>query len=293
MMAREKINSIAAIFREEKLEYAGKEAEAIVSYVLGRDMVSIIRDAPDLDLESEKRIDNCVMRRLKGEPLQYIMGFVDFLGQTFKVGRGVLIPRPETELLVLEAIQLFDKSLAKKKYGKGGTGIENERDILDLCTGSGCIGITLGTRFPNARIIATDASEEALCYARENACMSEIHNITFLKGNFFEPIGNGQFDLIVSNPPYIRSGDLGSLQKEIRDWEPVMALDGGPDGLDAYREIISRLGIHMRNDGLCLLEIGYDQADEVRSIAEENKMDIYFRKDMAGYDRIAVLHKSR
>ena len=202
-------------------------------------------------------------RRVTREPIQYILGSIDFLGLTIKVGHGVLIPRPETELLAEEAIRFSRKDTNPPfpPFSKGGQGgiTESEQSptllrFLDLCTGSGCLALALARAFPDALVYGTDSEEAAISYAEENARTNGIENVLFLKGSLFEPIEKhfavpGErpvFDIIVSNPPYIRRDDLKKLQPEVKDWEPIPALDGGEDGLDFYREIISGAGTYLR-----------------------------------------------
>jgi len=286
----EKIREVSDIFKKTGLEFPWKEAESICLHILGCDRVSALRDDPVISSEQGFAIDESVLRRLKGEPLQYITGTVEFMDLIFNVGKGVLIPRPETELLVLAAISMMEvNNDGGEKGKKPGVDGGMELNILDLCTGSGCIAITLGARFPGAKIIATDMSENALDYARKNAEGNNVSNVTFLQGDLFEHIDKEQFDLIISNPPYIRTGEIPLLQREIREWEPILALDGGADGLNVYRRIIEQLDRYLKHDGCCLLEIGYDQREDVDSFASEQGLTARFLKDMAGLDRIAVL----
>ena len=164
--------------------------------------------------------------------------------------------------------------------------------ILDLCTGSGCIALALAKAFPDARVYGTDMSADALGYAKENAGLNNIKNIIFLKGDLFKPVKDMQFDMIVSNPPYIRKDDMKLLQPEIRDWEPVAALDGGEDGLDYYRKIISGAGDYLKENGFLMLEIGMGQSDPIRKMAEdEGFANIQILKDYAGIDRIVKAQK--
>lgn len=290
MRLNEKIREVSEIFLKSGLEFPGKEAEEICLHILGSDRVSALREDPPVSPEHESAINDAVQRRVSGEPLQYITGTVEFMDLTFAVGKGVLIPRPETELLVLAAIRLMTGE-GKSDDVEKTTGVDSGEglSILDLCTGSGCIAVTLGARFPKAKIVATDMSEDALVYARKNAEKNDVSNIVFQQGDLFEHIDEERFDLIISNPPYIRSGEIPLLQREIREWEPLIALDGGTDGLNAYRRIIGQLGRYMKSERYCLLEIGFDQREDVGSIASEHGLTARFLKDMAGHDRIAVL----
>jgi release factor glutamine methyltransferase len=230
-----------------------------------------------------------VERRAKREPLQYILGYVEFLGLKIKVGRGVLIPRPETELLAEETI----KTVKRKLLGVRKTSPHSSRftslRFLDLCTGSGCLALSLAREFRDAQVYGTDTSATAIHYAQENAALNGIKNITFIKGSLFEPVKELTFDLIVSNPPYIRSNDIKDLQPEIKDWEPQDALNGGKDGLDYYRDIISAARNYLNEEGYLMLEVGINQADAIKGMAEDAGLkDIILIKDYAGIDRILI-----
>ena len=267
------------------IEDANREAEIIVSHCLGIDRTVLYRDNPVINKGQLEKIDKFLKRRSKREPLQYILGYVDFYGLKIKVGKGVLIPRPETELLAEEAIKIVKREALSVMR------------ILDLCTGSGCLALALAREFPDAKVYGTDTSENAIIYAKENAELNCINNVTFLEGNLFDPIAEliarypspVAFDLIVSNPPYIRRDDIKNLQLEIKDWEPVEALNGGEDGLDYYRAIIPGAKGYLKEGGYLILEIGAGQSREGRRIAEEaGFINISLIKDYAGIERIFV-----
>jgi release factor glutamine methyltransferase len=278
------------------IEDANRNAEIIVSRCLGTDRTVLYRDNPEIHEGQLEKIDKFLKRRSKREPLQYILGYVDFYGLKIKVGKGVLIPRPETELLAEEAIKIVRQKLNPPlpPFSKGGSG---GISILDLCTGSGCLALALAKEFPDAKVYGTDTSENAIRYAKENAELNCINNVTFLEGNLFDPIEElvtrhpspVTFDLIVSNPPYIRRDDIRNLQLEIKGWEPVEALDGGEDGLDYYRTIIPEANGYLKEGGYLILEIGADQSRGVRRIAEgAGFVNICLIKDYAGIERIFV-----
>ncbi|MGE5893825.1 MAG: peptide chain release factor N(5)-glutamine methyltransferase [bacterium] len=279
MNAQEELKQAADALRKKGIPFPEKEAAELIMHVLGVDRITLIRENPVIGREQSAAIDGCIERRLSGEPLQYIMGFVEFYGLKIRVGRGVLIPRPETELLVEEVLKAGRLNPVRKPL------------ILDMCTGSGCIALALAKHIPVARVFATDTSEKALEYAQRNALMNTIENVTFLRGNIYEPVQGMRFDLIVSNPPYIRNRDIPHLQEEIRSWEPLEALAGGEDGLDYYRTIIGSLNAYLREAGCCFLEIGYDQKEEIEALAGHHRLRAMFKKDMAGHDRIAILSK--
>ena len=265
----------------EYLEKAGiddafADSEILTFHAAGADRLAAYMDNPEITKGLRAKIRRLMARRAKGEPLQYIVGHVDFLGLTIHVGKGVLIPRPETELLAEEAI---------RSAGKGGT---PPPAILDLCTGSGCIALALAKALPEAEVYGTDVSKDALRFAKKNAGSNGIGNAAFFEGSLFSPLPGGKvFDLIVSNPPYIVSADIAGLQREIRDWEPLAALDGGKDGLVFYRKILGEAGRHLRPGGIVLCELGFGQSDMVRKIAELSGFGrITVTKDYAGIERI-------
>jgi release factor glutamine methyltransferase len=282
----------------ESLEKAGiadslEEAELLVLHAAGLERLRAYIDNPETDRKTSGRISRLIKRRALGEPVQYIIGKVEFLGLDIRVGKGVLIPRPETELLAEEAIKAV--STQQSACNKKNSLIKHQtsRSFLDLCTGSGCIALVLAKEFPDALVYATDISQRALKYAKENAGINGIKNITFLKGSLFEPLKKHlKFDLITANPPYIKKLDIPGLQREVRDWEPINALDGGPDGLDFYRQIFAPAPEYLRENGSILVELGFGQSEAVEEIAENNGFrNITVLKDFAGIDRILKAKK--
>jgi release factor glutamine methyltransferase len=275
-----KIREAREFLEKSGIDDAGREAELIISFCLGIDRVILYRDNPKISQEQILEIEGFLKRRSKREPLQYILGYTDFRGLRIKVAKGILIPRPETELLVEEAVKIISNFKIRN----------SKLMILDLCTGSGCIALALARKCPSAEVYGTDSSEVAIAYAKENAAINRIKNATFLRGNLFEPVRRpATFNLIVSNPPYIRKNDIKALQPEIRDWEPVEALDGGEDGLDYYRVIIPEARGFLKKDGFLMLELGIDQSEAVKRIAlDAGFMDISLKKDYAGIERILM-----
>ena len=215
-------------------------------------------------------------RRAAGEPLQYLTGLQEFMSLPFRVGPGVLVPRQDTELLVGTVINLC-------RERKGST------EILDIGTGSGCIAVCLAHYIPGCRVTAVDKMPDALAIASKNAIENGVADrIEFIRSDLFEAIAGRQFDVIVSNPPYIRTGDIGSLQKEVRCHEPLTALDGGIDGLDFYREIIGGAPGFLRDGGSLAFETGYDQAAEVAVLMADKFEQIRINKDLAGIERVVA-----
>jgi len=215
-----------------------------------------------------------VTRRARHEPLQYILGSQEFCGLEFEVTPDVLIPRYDTETLVEEAVARMPAS----------------RSILDIGVGSGCIAVALAKRLPNAMVTGTDISEPALAVARRNALRNGV-DVEFLAGSMFEPVGGRRFDLIVSNPPYIPSADIEGLQPEVRDYEPRGALDGGPDGLDAYRMLVPAVPACLNPGGRLLVEVGIGQAAPVLEMFGVNGFtELFSARDPAGIERVVGGH---
>ena len=201
------------------------------------------------------RLESMLDRRSAGEPVQYVLGSADFMGLKFAVNPSVLIPRQDTETLVEAA--LID---LRERGGKP--------TVLDLCTGSGCIGLSLASLAPNARVFLSDISPEALELARENMKALSV-KVQLRLGDLFAAVERDRFDLIASNPPYIPSGEMESLQKEVR-FEPRLALDGGADGLDYYRRITQGAAEHLNPGGALFMEVGVGEAGAVLALVKEN-----------------------
>lgn len=213
-----------------------------------------------------------VIDLINGKPIQYILNNQVFYGYNFYVDENVLIPQPDTECLVEEVINIAEKFSEKIK-------------ILDMCTGSGAIAISLRKNI-NATIFASDISDEALDIARKNTTINQTE-ITFIKSNMFENIKD-KFDIIVSNPPYIETDVIPILSEEVKN-EPKLALDGGKDGLDFYRILAKESGEYLNDNGILAVEIGYDQKEAVIKLFEENGfVNIYSKKDFGSNDRIII-----
>ncbi len=254
----ELLKDVNSILLQNKI-FEGSESEWIVSIILGKKRSEIYCDK----IVSPKYVEqvmNVVKERITGRPLWYCIGDTDFYGYTIKVDERVLIPRPETEELVAEALKCIDKG----------------KTVLDLCTGSGAIAIAI-KKESDAKVSAADISEDALNVARENAKLNEAE-IEFIHSNLFDAVSgenNRKFDVIVSNPPYIKTCDINSLQKEVREFEPILALDGGADGYDFYKKIISKVKDHLNENGVILFECGVGQApDIVKMFSGFSKIEI-------------------
>ena len=247
----------AKILREGGVENAMQEARYLLEDALGMDNVQLVTSYRNYACETcvETAFD-WAKRRASGEPLQYILGHTDFMGLDVKVAPGVLIPRPETEGLC----ELLAEEAKTRTAGTDGKAWPAR--VLDLCTGSGCIAAWAAHTFPEADVSAADLSEDALAIAREN-CSAYEHRpgqITLLQGDLFEVVARNRpqrqlFDVILSNPPYIPSATVDALEREVKDFEPRLALDGGPAGMDLVGRIIREAPDHLAAGGLLLMEI--------------------------------------
>lgn len=280
--AIEGLREISSVLELHGIEDAGKETEIILDH-LGIGRLALYRDNPVLSEPQMNALRKAAERRLRREPLQYIIGHVDFCGIRVMVGPGVLIPRPETELLVEEAVKTVTRNTLHVTTG------DHPLRILDLCTGSGCVALAIAKNCKNCAVVGIDLSDAALGYAEENAKMNNIDNVTFMKGDLYEPVGGSRFDLIVSNPPYIRRGDLEQLPAEIKDWEPAEALDGGHDGLGFYRTMLPQSANHLSEGGRLIVEIGQGEAEDIIGIARATSLRfISLKKDYSGIERIIL-----
>lgn len=221
-----------------------------------------------------------VQRRKDREPTAMILGEWDFMGLTFRLNKSTLIPEQDTEVLVETALEEL------KRRGPG----EAPLRILDLCTGSGCILLSLLHELRNADGLGTDLSEEALEAARENAVRLGLQERgTFRQGDLWEPVGDERFDLIVSNPPYVPTDVIPTLEPEVRCGEPYAALDGGEDGLVFYRRIMREAAGHLKPSGIIIVESGFDEAPQIAALMQEQKLrGIRTVKDYGGLDRVVL-----
>ena len=281
------LKSSTEYLEKARIEDAFADSEMLVLYAAGVDRLAAYMENPEISKVVLSKIRRLVRRRAKWEPVQYIVGHIEFLGLKIHVGKGVLIPRPETELMAEEAISaISNRQSAVSRKQKPG--IKQILRILDLCTGSGCIALALAKGFPEADVYGTDVSKTALRYAKKNALENSVENVTFLLGSLFSPLKTGIcFDLIVSNPPYVKRADIEGLQREIKEWEPLEALDGGVEGLDFYRRIFVGARGHLCKGGKIIVELGFGQAMDVESIAVGlGYKNIEVKKDYAGIERI-------
>jgi release factor glutamine methyltransferase len=254
------------------------DAEWLMSHVMGKERMELLLH-PNMEMKKEEQelFFRLLQRRIQGEPLQYILGTQEFMGLRFKVDRRVLIPRQDTETLVEEALRVMKRDWR-------GTG-----RILEIGTGSGAIAVSLAKLLPQSFVTAVDLSPGALSVAAANARSHGVDGrIAFLNCDFLRDSlsdDGERYHLLVSNPPYIPSGEIQGLQREVKDYEPRMALDGGEDGLLFYRVIKERAPSLLHKGGMLLLEVGYNQAEKVRDILSDTFHHIETIKDLAGIDR--------
>ena len=259
---------------------ARREAGSLLSFALRKDRTFLISHAEDrIEDAALRRFQETVERRAAGEPLQYITGVQDFFGREFRVTRDVLIPRPETELLVEAAVEVARPASL----------------ICDVGTGSGCIAITLLLEIGDARAVAVDKSPAAIEVAKLNAQnLSVLDRMVFGVSDCFDAVDRSdyQFDLVVSNPPYVAEGMLAGLQREVRDHEPLVALSPGPDGLSVIRRVIAEAPAFLKDDGHLIMEIGFDQGETVRELIEDEVWRLVeIKPDLQGIPRIVVLQR--
>lgn len=271
-------------FTNHKIAEPHLEAEVLLAHALGIKRIQIYtmhdRVLSEEELAAFKKL---ILRRIKMEPTAYIIGYRPFMSLDFDVTSDVLIPRPETEILVEEAIGLIKQS-------------EKEPvSVLDLGTGSGAIAVSIAKYCANTSILATDISKPAIEIAKSNAKKHGVTDkITFLAGDLFSPVGKTlKFDIIVSNPPYITASEIEALQPEISKYEPVRALDGGPDGLAYYRKIAAQAPAYLSEKGALLLEIGAGQSESVAEMIRTTGVFPAIKRirDHSGIERVILASK--
>lgn len=270
----------------EQLKTAGivdaeSDIHIFAMHVLQCNYSSLILHMEDAVEEEARRLfESYVMQRLTHKPCQYITGIQNFMGFDFETDAQVLIPRPETELLVEQACRIANQ------WSREANGLQKRRRILDLCCGSGCIGISVSKLLTcEKEVVLADISDAAIALSNRNKERLGADG-TIIKTDLFEQL-SGRFDMILSNPPYIRTAEIATLMEEVRDFEPHLALDGKADGLYFYKKIVKEARDYLYEDGYLLFEIGQDQLEAVRGLLVENGYtDIIAIKDYAGWNRI-------
>lgn len=266
---------------QNTLEAAGIADSQVDSWLLAEFVFGITRAKyyanmqMTVDGKSAEKYNELVNQRAGHIPLQHLVGTQEFMGLTFKVNENVLIPRQDTELLVENVADCL---------GNG------ERTVLDMCTGSGCIAVSIDRLSKDSKVTAVDISEKALEVAQENNRFNNA-NVTFIQSDLFTNV-TGRYDIIVSNAPYIRTDEIPKLMEEVKSHEPVMALDGMEDGLYFYKKICNEASDYLNDNGKIFFEIGYDQGDDVSEILRQNRFcNIEVLKDLSGNDRVVIARK--
>lgn len=267
------LNEARSLLREAEIAEADLDAWYIMSEVSGFSRIDFWdKGSIEMPVKQEKEFQEMILRRKAHEPVQYILGYTEFCGLRFEVDRNVLIPRQDTEILVEQVMK-----------------VSEGKKVLDMCTGSGCIIVTLTKLGKISYGVGADVSENALAVSKLNARNNKA-DVRFVKTDLFSEIEE-KFDIIVSNPPYIESEVIDTLMPEVRDYEPRLALDGTSDGLKFYRRIAAEAKQYLNQGGRLFFEIGCEQAEAVSGILEkEGYADIQTVKDLAGLDRVVSCH---
>lgn len=275
MTVREILNDATSLLEAAGMEIARLDAEVLLAFFLKKDRLEFLKN-PEMQISKSRlaAFKKLVSRRMKWEPVAYLTGRKEFWSFVLEVNKDVLIPRPDTEIIVEEALTV-GKSFPQP-------------NILDIGTGSGAIALALAKELPEAKIIATDISASALKIARRNARNLKLEKqIKFLKGDLFAPVKD-LFDIIVSNPPYISAAEYGELPNGVKDFEPKIALWAGQTGVEFYEKLIYQSKNHLKKNGWLLMEIGAPQAEKIRRLMQDSGAfaDIDVRHDYAGHDRV-------
>jgi release factor glutamine methyltransferase len=241
--------------RDKEIESARLETEILLGHALGCKRIDLYVRSEELTTEEQRAaFRTLIKKRVEGCPVAYLVGRREFYQLTFDVTPAVLIPRPETEHLVMECLRLIKGKAVPR--------------VLDVGTGSGCIALSIAHQHKKADVVGIDISPDALEVAGRNAAKLGLERVRLLAGDLFEPVRSETFDVIVSNPPYVSASEMAELAKEVRDFEPKLALDGGPDGLTVYRRLIPEAASHLVTGGYLLIEIGATQEKAVRELIE-------------------------
>ncbi len=277
MTIRQAIEKGVIELKVANVETPKLKARLLMQYVLNKTrQYIIVHDTEDLLEVKQNEYFRCIDKLKKGYPIEHITHQKEFMKLNFFVNGDVLIPRQDTEILVEEVIKISKEMKVKK--------------ILDLCTGSGAIAVSLAKYLSDVEITAIDISHKAIKTAKKNAVFHKVEDrITFLESDLFGNLKNQKYDLIVSNPPYIKKDLIKKLDKQVQK-EPYIALDGGYDGLDFYRKIIKEAYEYLKYGGYLCLEIGYDQKDDVIDLInkEHQYSKTYVKKDLCNNDRVVI-----
>lgn len=265
------------VLKKENIQDSHMKASILLQYVLKQTKQELIINSEKIVEPSKvNEYNNYLQEIIKGTPIQYITKHQQFMALAFYVDENVLIPQPDTEVLVEEGIKVIK---------------EQNMEVLDLCTGSGAIAVSIAHYCKNSTVTATDISQEALEVARKNANLNNV-NIEFIESDLFDELTERSFDIILSNPPYIETDIINTLEKDVQA-EPHLALDGGKDGLEFYKKILNEAHKYLKTNGYIMLEIGYNQGNAVINLEHKNLKLITKQpiKDLAGNDRVLIFQK--
>lgn len=274
--------------KQNKIEDAYFKAKKLLNHILKQQNEQFItRNLEEVSIEKQKEYQEKLEQVINGKPLQYITNKEEFMGINFYVDENVLIPQPDTEILVEKVIETIQEQLQTTS---------KTSDVLDLCTGSGAIAISIAKYVKNVKVTASDISKKALDVTKKNAKANLANEkIECICSNMFEQIPKKQFNYIVSNPPYIQTNMITNLPEEVKK-EPYIALDGGKDGLTFYRIILQNASDYLKTNGYLFLEIGYDQGNQIINIWKNSKSNLELIttspiKDLGGNDRVLIFKK--
>jgi len=274
------LNNGIEILKNAKIDNYRLDAQLLLGHVLKETKLYILTNRDVLiSKEKEKEFLDLIEKRKEKMPIKYILGETEFMGLNFEVKEGVLIPRGDTEILVEEVLKLMDE---EKSY-----------EVCDLCSGSGAIGISLAHFRKNITVDEIDYFDIPEEMTKKNILKNNLEDrVRFIESDLLkEVIGNKKYDFLVSNPPYIRNEEVKKLMKDVKDYEPHTALDGGEDGLDFYKRIVEESKLVLKNNGIIAFEIGFDQREDVEILLKSNGfVDISSYQDLAGLDRVVIGH---
>lgn len=275
MIVVQAVNNLKEKLSAVGIDTAALDAQLIVGNAMGMSRVQILTYPDKILTEDEEcKINEMSVKRINRMPMQYILGVCEFMGLNFKVNENTLIPRGDTEILVEKAIDLINKN--------------DYKSVLDIGTGSGAIAVSVA-KYTAVNVTAVDISNDAINVAKDNAADNGV-NVEFINSDLFSNI-NKKFDLILSNPPYIEREVIKTLESDVKDYEPLLALDGGTDGLDFYKSITKDCCKYLNENGSIAFEIGYNQSKVVSSFLSAYDFDrISVEKDLAGLDRVVIGH---
>ncbi len=275
MIIKEALEKASKKLEESNIENPLNEAKYLLKFLLKKDDIYFITNLnKELDDKVIKEYKNIVKKRCNHIPYSYITGKKEFMGLTFFVNEQTLIPRPETEIIVEYVINHFKN----KKL-----------NILEIGVGSGCISISIAKYLDNVNILGVDINKGAIEIANKNIKYNNVENkVKFIKSDLYENV-EGKFDIIISNPPYIKSDVIDTLEDNVKKYEPILALDGGDDGLYFYRKIIENADNFLKDNSYIIFEIGYDQGEDVKNLLVNKQFsEVEIIKDLAGFDRTIV-----